>query len=200
MQTVTGDPMQIACKWQLTVFVSIGGRVRADGLAFTSDFSLCKYLMYPSGTKGGKYALESGGEVHDRSGGCHPSSWTALHPHCVAQCKREEKYRPQTDEHREADITFQPLRIHWSQQPAACEPAKSCIIWSDASDFHFWDPSKAPDINMTICSIVRGGIESQSCPERSELCTDEPLNSATEENRFLHCVPCPPSCIIDSSR
>lgn len=60
-----------------------------------------------------------------------------LRPHRAAQREREEKYRPQTKEQGEADVAFQPLRIYPSQEPAACDPAKSCIIWSDASHFHF---------------------------------------------------------------
>lgn len=60
-----------------------------------------------------------------------------FYAHTAWPSAREEKYRPQTKEQGEADITFQPLRIYRSQEPAACDPAKSCIIWSDASYFHF---------------------------------------------------------------
>lgn len=38
---------------------------------------------------------------------------------------------------REVDITFQPLHIYQSQDPAACDPANSYIIWSLALYIHF---------------------------------------------------------------
>lgn len=92
-----------------------------------SGFCLCKYLKYPSGTKESKYTLGSGGEVHDRSGGCHRSSGTVLHPHRA----REGKYRPQTKEQGGSRITFQPLRLYRSQEPAVCvilpNPASSGV-------------------------------------------------------------------------
>lgn len=80
--------------------------------------------MYLSGTKESKYTLGSGGgEVHDRSAGCHRS---AARPGA-----RQEKYRPQTKEQGEVDITFQPLRFYQSQEPAVCvilpNPASSGV-------------------------------------------------------------------------
>lgn len=126
-------------------------------VAFTSDFSLCKYLMYPSGTKGSKYTLESGGEVHDRSEGCHRSSWTVLRPHCMAQCRRGK-------------IQTSNQRTRGSRHPIPAaphlpEPGTSCV-WSCQVLHHLeWcllfsllRSLKSPDINMAICSVVRGGI------------------------------------------
>lgn len=94
--------------------------------------------MYPSGTKETKYPLERGGEKFTTGQDAVITTAEPFYTHTAwPSTREEEKYRPQTEERGETDITFQLLRIYRGQDPAVFDPANSYIIWSHASYIHF---------------------------------------------------------------
>lgn len=98
--------------------------------------------MYPSGTKEGKYPLERGGvAVKGSQQVMRLSSQQLKHytptPCSLVQERKNTNLKPENKS--EVEITFQPLHIYQSQEPAVCDPANSYIIWSEASYIRSWD-------------------------------------------------------------
>lgn len=127
--------MQITCKWQLTVF-RLGWLESTSLWAEVRDrFGLCKYLTNPSREPSKQIPSEERAgevqEVHNRSGGLHHNSWKHYTPPHGGQAQEKGENRNLKPENKRGSRHYSPTAPHEPKlNPAARNPANSCIIWS----------------------------------------------------------------------
>lgn len=110
-----------------------------------------------------------------------------------AQERKNTDLKPENK--RQVDITFQPLHIYQSQDPAVCDPANSYIIWSHVSYIHFsdWGLLSPRKKNMAVWSafvltLTEGKSKAKTPREEVRpLHRQAPKDHVTEGNHFLYC-------------
>lgn len=111
--------MQMTCKWQLTVFVSIGWRVGTYGFGFTSGFVYANIWCIQVELKKVNTHWRDGWRFTTGQEAVITTA-EALYTHVVRPSAREEKYRPQTREQEGS-------RHYISTAPHLPKPGPSCV-------------------------------------------------------------------------
>lgn len=174
--------MQIACKWQLTVFVSIGSKGKSRRVFWVHVWiCLCKYLMYPSGTKESKYPARGergGGSRQVRRLSSQQLNYYTPTPPGSAQERKNTDLKPENKSRATA--------------PHSPKPRASCVRSSQL--LHHLEPCLVHLLLRSLQSphmhIARQSGQSQiktrqmmfrksrrALAERSNLCTGKPPKS-----------------------